>query len=71
MHYYAAEVLSLPCIKVRSAKLAGLPLTALALLPPSSADGQYPVVLAACYDNKVHLHLETVALLLGTVHRCP
>ena len=41
------------CMQVRSAKLADLPLTSLALLPPSGSDGLHPIVLSACYDNKV------------------
>ena len=42
-----------PRMQVRSAKLADLPLTALELLPPSGSEGLHPIVLSACYDNKV------------------
>jgi len=42
---------------VRSAKLADLPLTSLALLPQSGACTQ-PIVLAACCDNKVSAQVE-------------
>ena len=40
-------------MQVRSAKLADLPMTSLALLPQIGSEGLHPIVLAACYDNKV------------------
>lgn len=44
------------CMQVRSAKLADLPMTSLALLPQSGSEGLHPIVLAACYDNKVRFN---------------
>jgi hypothetical protein len=53
--------------QVRSAKLADLPLTSLALLPQSGACRQ-PIVLAACCDNKVSVQVLSVQPVMGFLH---